>query len=381
VSAAALPVPAASYPAGAPRARREEPRSVVVGVQWWNVRPVSALLAVPAGAPVFARTTAAAIPIAAQLQARVVAWASRTGPEDEEACRAAGVALWRIEDGFIRSVGLGAGLAAGASYVLDARGIHYDARRPSDIEELLNTAELSDADRERGADLRRLIVATGISKYNVGRKPCAPAFPVRRERVLVPGQVGVDASIRQTLSATIDCSGALNPNLALLASARARRPKAFIVYKPHPDVAAGLRPGGIEESVALRYADRVVAGTDIIGLIEQCDSLETLSSLSGFEALLRGKHVVVHGLPFYAGWGLTQDLTAAPRRHRRRRRLDELVFLALVRYGRYVDPATVKPCAPERLIEQLAELRRRRWPLRRALLWQQVSWAARKAGL
>ncbi len=59
-----------------------------------------------------------------------------------------------------------------------------------------------------------------------------------------------------------------------------------------------------------------------------------------------------------------------------------LCFLALVRYGRYLDPLTGRPCAPERLVEHLADLRRRRWlPLRRALLWQHVSWLARKAGL
>jgi capsular polysaccharide export protein len=358
----------------------DELRSVVVGVQWWNARSVAALLGAPAGPPVFARTPAEAIPLARKLGARIVSWASRTGPEDEAACSAAGVPLWRIEDGFIRSVGLGAGLAAGASYVLDARGIHYDATRPSDIEELLNSAELSPAEVERGASLRSLILAAGISKYNVGRTASAPAFPAGRERVLVPGQVGVDASIRRTLSETIDCSDQDNPNLALLARARERRPNAFIVYKPHPDVAGGLRPGGIEERLTLRFADKVVAGEDIIGLIEQCDSVETLSSLSGFEALLRGKHVIVHGLPFYAGWGLTQDLTPAPRRLRHRR-LDELVYLALACYGRYLDPATGRACAPERLIEHLANLRRRRWPLRRAFLWQQVSWAARKAGL
>lgn len=88
----------------------------------------------------------------------------------------------------------------------------------------------------------------------------------------------------------------------------------------------------------------------------------------------------MHGVPFYAGWGLTYDLTAAPRRQRRRQ-LDELVFIALVRYGRYLDPVAREPCAPERLIEHLAEVRRRAWPRRRALLWQRVSWLARKAGL
>jgi hypothetical protein len=52
-----------------------------------------------------------------------------------------------------------------------------------------------------------------------------------------------------------------------------------------------------------------------------------------------------------------------------------------VSYGRYLDPLTGRPCAPERLVEHLAVRRRQRWPLRRALVWQHVSWLAGKAGL
>ena len=33
-----------------------------------------------------------------------------------------------------------------------------------------------------------------------------------------------------------------------------------------------------------------------------------MTSLLGFEALIRGIPVTVHGRPFYAGWGLTEDL-------------------------------------------------------------------------
>ncbi len=57
-----------------------------------------------------------------------------------------------------------------------------------------------------------------------------------------------------------------------------------------------------------------------------------MTSLTGFEALLRGKAVFTYGLPFYAGWGLTQDRHAHPRRHRRLS-IDELVAAALIGYG------------------------------------------------
>jgi capsular polysaccharide export protein len=75
--------------------------------------------------------------------------------------------------------------------------------------------------------------------------------------------------------------------------------------------------------------------------------------LSGFEALLRGRRVVTHGRPFYAGWGLTEDRDPPPRRGRRLS-LDELVAAALILYPRYRDPVTGLPCPPEVLLERLA---------------------------
>jgi capsular polysaccharide export protein len=59
-----------------------------------------------------------------------------------------------------------------------------------------------------------------------------------------------------------------------------------------------------------------------------------MTSLVGFEALLRRLTVVVYGKPFYAGWGLTQDRKPISRRIRRLT-LDELVAAALLLYPRY----------------------------------------------
>jgi capsular polysaccharide export protein len=80
-----------------------------------------------------------------------------------------------------------------------------------------------------------------------------------------------------------------------------------------------------------------------------------LTSLTGFEALLRDCEVVTHGYPFYAGWGLTHDL-APPIDRRQARTVSraELVAAALILYPRYLDPVTKLPCPPEVLIERLA---------------------------
>jgi capsular polysaccharide export protein len=90
------------------------------------------------------------------------------------------------------------------------------------------------------------------------------------------------------------------------------------------------------------------------GLIAMADALHVNSSLAGFEALLRGKPVTVHGVPFYAGWGLTIDRGPVPARRTARRTLDELVAAALLAYPRYLDPVTGLPCPAEVLVERLA---------------------------
>ena len=60
-----------------------------------------------------------------------------------------------------------------------------------------------------------------------------------------------------------------------------------------------------------------------------------MTSLGGFEALLRGKKVSCYGRSFYAGWGLTTDMVPMPSRSRRLS-IDELVAGALFSYPRYM---------------------------------------------
>ena len=154
--------------------------------------------------------------------------------------------------------------------------------------------------------------------------------------LLVPGQVEDDASIR------LGCVE-VRTNLGLLQAARAACPDAFIVYKPHPDVTSGNRKGRLALDEARRWADHVETEVSVVSCVEACDEVHTMTSLTGFDALLRGKKVVAYGQPFYAGWGLTQDVMPpkdAPAFARRQRRLtlDELVAGTLLRYPIYWDP-------------------------------------------
>ena len=338
----------------------EHARAFVVGVMPWNHATITSLFAVPVGEPVFCASFDDAVAQAQRSGGRIIAWSARLAKQHEAMCADNGIPLLRVEDGFIRSIGLGAGFVPAASLAVDTRGIYYDATRPSDLEVLLGTMELSEDQWQDGAIIRREIIAARLSKYNLRGKAWPDDFPRNRDIVLVPGQVADDASIKLTISSTIDTAGAENINIQLLRQTRTRNPNAYIVYKPHPDVRFGLRAGTVAAREVERYADRVIVDADILALIDRCDGVETISSLVGFEALLRGKAVTTHGLPFYAGWGLTNDLIQTPRRSRVRT-IDELTYIAFAIYTRHVDPLSRKVCSIHELIPSLIRQRKERW--------------------
>jgi capsular polysaccharide export protein len=234
------------------------------------------------------------------------------------------------------------------SWVLDERGIYYDATRPSDLEEILQRHAFSAEELQRAASLRQALVAAGLTKYNVaGGSWTRPA--TARRVILVPGQVESDASIRYG-------APGVRTNMGLLQAVSAANSDAYVIYKPHPDVVAGLRDAGEGEARAAEHCDARVIDVPMDALIAQVDEVHVLTSLAGFEALLRGKPVTCHGQPFYAGWGLTNDVQPIARRTRRLT-LDELVAGALILYPRYVDRANGRPITPEAAVEELVRWR------------------------
>jgi capsular polysaccharide export protein len=237
-----------------------------------------------------------------------------------------------MEDGFLRSRGLGAAHIEPLSLVLDSLGIYYDATRPSDLEVILETADFTDEELKEARSLRSKIISDGLSKYNVGQDYLLPTAEIRKKVILVPGQVADDASLRFG-------AGAVASNLDLLKAVRQENPEAFVIYKPHPDVEHGKRAGFLPPNTVLRYADFIGSGLSSHAGISMADEVVTMTSLLGFEALLRGKPVTCHGMPFYAGWGVTDDRMRSERRSRPRT-VDEILAAAYLRYARYVDPAT-----------------------------------------
>lgn len=266
----------------------------------------------------------------------------------------------RVEDGFLRSRGLGADLIPPLSLVLDSEGIYYDPTRASALEGWIQrrATGLRPDQTRRIHSLLRLLVQGGLSKYNLsGELPALPSG----HRILVPGQVEDDASILKGSPQT-------RTNEELLKRARAENPEAVILWKPHPDVEAGLRQGAVKDPA--QWADVVLENCDIGLLLREVDEVWTMTSLTGFEALLRGCRVVTLGAPFYAGWGLTRDLGPVPARrlHGPRPSLEAMVHATLIDYPRYFDPVTGSPCAVEVVVNRLTSGEiPRPGPLNRAL--------------
>jgi capsular polysaccharide export protein len=282
----------------------------------------------------------------------------------------------RLEDGFLRSVGLGADWVRPLSWVMDTRGIYYDATRLSDLEHIYQTHDFDAPLLARAANLRQRIIREGVTKYNVGAGVWQrPANAARV--ILVPGQVESDASI--TFGAPVGaCS--VRRNMALLQAVRQANPDAYVVYKPHPDVLAGLRLQGENEDSALNWCDEVVTAVPMAVMLDCVDEVHVITSLAGFEALLRGKTVCCYGQPFYAGWGLTMDRAPLARRTRRLS-LDALVAGALILYPTYVSRITRQFTTPERVLDELLQWReaqaKGRVPLWRKLwrlILQRLKW-------
>ncbi len=212
-----------------------------------------------------------------------------------------------MEDGFIRSNGLGATLLEPLSVVMDDIGVYYDATHPSRLEQILTEMTISEAQALQAQALRAVLLKHKVSKYNVGDvndslshevralKAAKPSASIR----LVVGQVEDDASVK-------NCASLIKTNADLLKRVRADFPDDIIIYKPHPDIEAGIRVGKVDDET-LKLADAIAYDTAMPVCLDIADAVHTISSLTGFEALLRDVAVVCYGMPFYAGFGLTTD--------------------------------------------------------------------------
>ncbi len=284
---------------------------------------------------------------ALSLQAKLLIWGTKNEKESLAFAKRKNIPLWRMEDGFLRSVGLGSDLYRPLSLVLDKSGIYYDPASQSDLEKMLSTTEFSQGELQEAQEFRKDFASLRLSKYNLKLEPLEIAAQGKKV-ILVPGQVEDDASIQRG-------SLQLRTNLQLLEKVRSENPQAFILYKTHPDVAAGNRTGLIVAERLKALADQDVSQANIIDCILASDEVHTLTSLSGFEALLHGRVVHCYGAPFYAGWGLTIDHYAISHRTRKRS-LDEVVCAAFLKYPCYIIPGVKGLVSAKNVMNWLAQV-------------------------
>ncbi|WP_139452699.1 capsular polysaccharide biosynthesis protein [Campylobacter armoricus] len=256
--------------------------------------------------------------------------------------------IFLVEDGFLRSVFLGSDLTRPFSLIVDSKDLYIDPSKPSDLEDILQNYEFDESLKQRAKKLIATITKNKFSKYN-GLKHERLNFNTSKKVILIPAQVEDDASMI--------LGGAGFDTLKLLQSVREANEKAFIIFKPHPDVLSGNRKGLKDKNIILKYCDEIIENVSIDSAINACDEVHTITSTSGFDALLRGKKVVVYGKPFYAGWGLTTDLHQIPRRTRKLN-LEELAAGVLILYPRYIHPKSKILCEVELALDIMLKMQK-----------------------
>lgn len=284
-----------------------------------------------------------------------VVWGKKDGDQGlENELIAAGIKIARIEDAFIRSVDLGGLNSTPLSYVFDQAGIYFDAGTPSVLEDILNTYDFKSdhALMERARACISHMLSTGTSKYNhASRVDIHKVYGEKvGKRVLVLGQVEDDASIQFGCAKKVT-----NNDLVILA--RLENPDAHIIYKPHPDVLSGARKRYSDPTLVESIAQVMYDPISIADAFETIDHVYTITSLSGFEALLRGIHVTTYGCPFYSGWGLTDERQKNPRRLRNLS-VEEIFAGAYILYSTYVNPFTKEKIQIEKALELLGWMKK-----------------------
>ncbi len=321
------------------------------GFTLWKLNYIRSFLQSPDNKIHFVSSYQQAIKKGFNQSCKIILWASKDKSEAIKLSEQFDVPIHYMEDGFIRSVGIGTDLTAPASLVLDSRGVYFDPSSPSDLEYLLQTHHFNNKLLKRAKKLRSLLLENEVSKYNLGKE--LPLNLIKSKPgqtlILIPGQVEDDASIQ---TGCID----ICTNSKLIITVRENNPDAYILFKPHPDVISGNRKGAVDGEIISQHCDLMLDDVSVTDCLGIADEVHTMTSLVGFEGLLREIKVVCYGLPFYSNWGLTQDRHYLKRRNPEQKNsvsLDELVAATLILYPRYINWQTGAYTTPEFIVRQI----------------------------
>lgn len=196
-----------------------------------------------------------------------------------------------LEDGFIRSAPDDESKSPPLSIVMDSQAPYFDTTRPNDLTDLIANFdfEQDSYDDQWAQQMLDYYVSHRVSKYN--HQPyvdVAPIYGIKdKKRVLVLGQVPHDDSLKYGGGESITLIDVVNKAIE-------DNPEAQIIIKPHPMT--------LDDCISSLHNLNCLILTQDIHLVDALQSIDhvyTITSLGGFEALLRGKEVTVLGKPFY----------------------------------------------------------------------------------
>ncbi|WP_300379276.1 hypothetical protein [Clostridium sp.] len=239
-------------------------------------------------------------------------------------CTNANLNFYRVEDGFIRSKGLGLDKSIPKSLIFDNSGyLYFDSIRQSNLHMLIRNTDLSIYNLERTKGIIQTLVKYNLSKYNIINKVRNIYY---QDAILVIGQNEKDISIHK--------SGALfTTNEALLDYVIKSNPNREIIYKPHPDTIKNpkTRLSYPENLKGILVIDDL---NHLFNNISCISEVHTISSLLGFEFLLRGIKTYCYSRTWYSGWGLTED-TYMSKDLNLKKTIEEIFYCAYILYPTY----------------------------------------------
>ena len=258
-----------------------------------------------------------------------------------------------LEDGFIRSVGLGVHGYYAFSIVEDDAGMHYDASKETRIEKILKTYDFKNDEKllQSAHDAIELIKKYKISKYNLSPLTLPESVKKsKKKKVLIIAQTAGDNSLIYGRAYEFEPKD-------IILSALEENEGADVFVKVHPDVLTGKRKSSIDVELAKKYCKVITKNSNPIMLLEEFDKIYTQTSQMGFEAAFLGKEVITLGMPFYAGWGITQDKLTNNRRKRKLTPL-EIFAGAYILYSSYYNPYEKRECDIIEAIETIYKKRK-----------------------
>ena len=201
--------------------------------------------------------------------------------------------IFFLEDGFIRSSPDDDSSAPPLSIVMDSQAPYFDTTRPNDLTDLIANFDFEQDgyDEALAQEMLDYYVAHRVSKYN--HQPyvdVAPLYGVKnKERILVLGQVPHDDSLKYGGGIGITLLDVVNKAIE-------ENPDAQIIVKPHPMT---LDDPSVVSALTELDCLILTQSIHLVDALKTVDHVYTITSLGGFEALLRGKRVTALGRPFY----------------------------------------------------------------------------------